>query len=403
MKELNLQGQIDRLNRIGIALTFEHDIQNLLELIVSEARGLAQADGGSLYLVEEKRLRFEVAQNGTLEKRLGDQEQVEHEFQKSYVDITKQSLAGYVALTGDILNINDAYQIPEEKEYHFSSAFDEQNDYRTKSMILVPMRDRKDRVAGVLCLINALDESGEYVPFSAEMERLLSSVGSQAMAAIDNARLIRQLKSAHLDTIICLSIAAEQRDTDTGAHVRRISEYSALVCNRMGFNPKDVEVIRYASPLHDVGKIGIPDNILCKPGKLTDEEYEVMKSHTAIGEKILVGDSEYLEAARQICLSHHEKFDGSGYPNGLSGEDIPIFGRIVAVVDVFDALVSERVYKKAFGPKDALEIVKKDTSTHFCPEVSNVFVNCFDEMLATRDRLIECPHERDFLSPAQLS
>ncbi len=157
-----------------------------------------------------------------------------------------------------------------------------------------------------------------------------------------------ELRKAYLDTIYRLVIAAEYRDEDTGDHIIRIGRYSALIAEKLGMpdiNPKDM---LYAAPMHDIGKIGIPDHILLKPDRLTDEEFDIVKTHTAIGGKILSNsNAKIIMLAEQIALSHHEQWNGQGYPNGLSGKDIPLIGRIVAVADVFDALISKRSHKKA--------------------------------------------------------
>jgi HD-GYP domain-containing protein (c-di-GMP phosphodiesterase class II) len=392
---LPLQEQIQHLNRIGISLTLEHDLQSLLELIVQEARTLARADGGSLYLVNGDKLTFTVAQNDTLDARLGDSQTTRASFQKHEIALTNTSLAGYVANTGLTLNIDDVYELGSEVEYRFSSSFDDMNNYRSKSMLLVPMLDRTSDVSGVLCLLNAMSPNEEVISFSEEYEPLLLSIASQAMAAIENARLIDKVKRSYLDTVFCLSMAAEARDNETGAHVRRISEYSSILADTMGFSSEDVESIRYASPLHDVGKIGIPDNILQKPGKLTDEEYEVMKTHTTIGASILQGESEFIEVAKLIALTHHEKMDGNGYPNGLKGEEISIFGRIVAVADVFDALVSKRVYTPDMPLEKATAIITESSGSHFCPSVVEAFLKSMDDFIDARARLVGTSQEAE--------
>lgn len=381
-----LQDQIERLNRIGIALTLEHDLRTLLELIVSEARGLARADGGSLYLVQGDRLHFAVAQNDTLEKRLGSPLAVRELFQHSDLPISRKSLAGYVAATGQIVNIKDVYRLPSNAEFSFSPRFDIINQYRTQSMLSVPMKNREGEVAGVLCLVNAMDRQGNVVPFDKRCESLLVSIASQAMAAIENTKLIERLKAAYLDTIFCLSMAAEARDRETGAHVRRISEYCAILGARLGLHDEEVETLRYASPLHDVGKIGIPDRILQKPEKLTEAEYEMMKNHTVIGARILKGESEYLAMARLIALTHHEWYDGTGYPRSLSGENIPLPGRITAVADVFDALVSKRVYKDGIPAEQARAAMEKEVGRHFCPTVFDAFDTSLPDFLEVLER-----------------
>jgi putative two-component system response regulator len=184
-----------------------------------------------------------------------------------------------------------------------------------------------------------------------------------------------ELQEAQIETIHRLALAAEYRDDDTGQHVQRVSQNSALIAAAMGWPEGEVELIRKASPLHDVGKIGIPDDILLKPGKLTPEEWTVMKSHTVIGAKILSGSRfPLLQMAEEIALTHHEKWDGSGYCPGLGGENIPLSGRIVAVADVFDALTHERPYKKAWLVSDALAEISSQSGRHFDPAVVEAFM-----------------------------
>lgn len=186
--------------------------------------------------------------------------------------------------------------------------------------------------------------------------------------------LNQQLKDANLDTLHRLAIAAEFKDTDTGNHIHRIGAYSEIIATQLGLTEKEIYLIKNASPMHDVGKLGIPDSILLKPGKLTDEERSVMEQHTILGEKILRDpSSDIMDAAKEIALSHHEKWDGSGYPLGLEKNDIPLFGRIVAVVDVFDAIVSKRCYKDSVHFDTALNIIKEDSGTHFDPECVDAF------------------------------
>lgn len=218
-------------------------------------------------------------------------------------------------------------------------------------------------------------------PSTTFRSNLIQSLASQAAVAITNARLTTQLKGAYLDTIYRLSVAAEYKDQDTANHIKRMSLYSKILAAGMGMNDREVELVLYSSPMHDVGKLGVPDAILLKPGKLDDDERRIMEKHTVFGAKIMEGsDSEVLEWSRVIALSHHEKWDGTGYPEKLGGADIPETGRIVALADVFDALTSKRVYKPAFPLEKAREIIQKDSGTHFDPEVVGVFCKCFDEI-----------------------
>lgn len=197
-----------------------------------------------------------------------------------------------------------------------------------------------------------------------------------------------ELQKAYLDTIHRLVIAAEYKDEDTGDHIVRIGRYCALIAEKLGMSEVKAQDMLYAAPMHDIGKIGIPDHILLKPGKLTDEEFDIVKTHTTIGAKILSNSSaKIIMLAEQIALSHHERWDGQGYPNGLSGKDIPLAGRIVAVADVFDALTPKRPYKEAFPVEVALDIMKKERGQHFDPDVLDIFLTNMDEVLKIRDSI----------------
>ena len=190
-----------------------------------------------------------------------------------------------------------------------------------------------------------------------------------------------ELHASHVETIFALTRAAEHRDDDTGIHVRRISHYSRYLAETLGMSREYCDMIHYASPMHDIGKIGIPDSILLKPAQHTEEESEIMKSHCVLGADILLGcDSPYLKMGAEIALNHHERWDGTGYPAGLEGEGVPLAARIMGICDVYDALRSKRPYKPAFDHEETLEIlVDGDGRTkpvHFDPEVLDAFKRC---------------------------
>lgn len=196
-----------------------------------------------------------------------------------------------------------------------------------------------------------------------------------------------ELQMANMEVIDRLMVAAEYRDDDTGSHIQRMSRYAYLVALAMGLDQKLSEDIMRASPMHDIGKIGIPDNILLKPGKLTPGEWEIMKSHSQIGASLLANSrSSLLNLAEEIAISHHEKWNGEGYPNGLKGEAIPLSGRIVAVCDVFDALTSERPYKSAWPVEKALAVIEADSGTHFDPQVVKAFFLVLPQILEIMDQ-----------------
>lgn len=203
-----------------------------------------------------------------------------------------------------------------------------------------------------------------------------------------------QLKNASLEVIWRLTAASEYRDNETGAHIKRMSHYSAAIARNMGLRKKTVETILYSAPMHDIGKIGIPDGILLKGGKLNAEEWRIMKGHTIIGANILKGSKiGFVRMGAMIALTHHEKWDGSGYPSGLKGRQIPLAGRIVALADVFDALTSKRTYKDAYSVQESNRIIKEGRGKHFDPEVVDVFFAIQDEILQIKELFADQSHD----------
>ncbi len=199
-----------------------------------------------------------------------------------------------------------------------------------------------------------------------------------------------KLKRSNEEVIRRLGRAAEYRDNETGNHVLRMSHFSMKLGEAAGMSEEDCRTLLLASPMHDLGKIGIPDNILLKPARLTGEEWEIMKTHTTIGGEILSGGSEELiTMAEVIALTHQEKWDGSGYPKGLKGKEIPLVGRITAICDVFDALTSERPYKKAWSVEETIAHIKNESGKHFDPELVPLFVDILPEILKIKDQFAE--------------
>ena len=211
------------------------------------------------------------------------------------------------------------------------------------------------------------------------LEKYNSSLEQQVEhKTIQLRQAFKNVDLAYQDAINRLSLAAEFRDPETGAHIQRVSYYVKIIAQKLGMDQLFLENIFHAAPMHDIGKVGIPDNVLLKKGALTEEEWQTMKSHTLIGEKILRGsESEILRLAAEIALTHHERWDGSGYPNGIKGDDIPIAGRIMAIADVYDALRSKRPYKPAIDHNTAFEIItvgdRRTHPNHFAPDVLQVF------------------------------
>lgn len=223
-----------------------------------------------------------------------------------------------------------------------------------------------------------------YYKIQKQVENLnknLEKLVTQRTEELSNA--LAHAKETEYEISLRLGRASEYRDLETGMHIKRMSRYSALLGKLYGMTPQEEQLLLYASPLHDIGKIGIPDSILLKPGKLDDEEFKIMKEHTTIGGLMLEDGENYpiISSGQIIALQHHEKFDGTGYPKGLSADDIHIYARIVAIADVFDALSSKRVYKDAFPLDKTLSIISEGKGTHFDPTLVDLFTNNIDQFL----------------------
>ena len=366
------------------------DIDMILDRILFEARRLAHAEAGSIFLVEGGRLRFSYVHNDRLFK--GDETT-----RDLYVDFTlpldERSIVGYAGLSGRTLLIDDAYAIDAALPFRFNPAYDEKSGYRTRSILALPLLSHRDRLVGVMQLINALDETGKTVPFAPETEHYLPLFAASATLAIERGRMNREI-------ILRTMRMAELRDPlETGAHVQRVGAYSAELYSRWAVRrgvPKAEmkrvrDALRLAAMLHDVGKVGISDFILKKPGRLSDEERSIMQWHTVYGARLFAGsDSELDRLSLEIALGHHEKWDGTGYPGRvtdlhtkspvfgtpLRGGEIPVAARVVAIADVYDALVSRRCYKEPIPEEQVLAMIGKDAGTHFDPEM----VECFFEI-----------------------
>jgi putative two-component system response regulator len=209
----------------------------------------------------------------------------------------------------------------------------------------------------------------------------------------------KEIVARERETVFRLSKAAEYRDPETGAHILRMAHFSMLIARELGMSQEDQQLLLEAAPMHDIGKVGIADNILLKPDRLNEQEFEVMKQHAIYGYELLSGSSsKLLQAGAEIARGHHEKYDGSGYPQGLKGEDIPIFSRIVAVADVFDALTSERPYKRAWEVADAVEFLKKGRGTHFDPACVDAFLRAWTDVEQVRSK-----YQEDQLADTDLS
>lgn len=362
-QELHAQEKLNLLVEFGKELSHETRLDKLLELIASRIQRIIGAKRCFIFIKDEKRGEFwsKIASGKGLK------------YTEVHLPIAGNSIPALVDKTGHTVNMPDAYEDP-----RFSRELDLITGFKTSSLLAVALRDKEGKIIGVFQLNN---KSGR-APFDKKDEGLLKLLASLASGNIEIATLYEEVQLSNLETIYRLAITAEYRDQyDTRTHLLNISRICGLLAHALGFGQKETDTIRNASLLHDIGKVAIPDHILLKPGKLTPEEYTKMKTHTIYGGRILEGaKSKLLETAYKMSLFHHEKFDGTGYPHGLSGKDIPVEARILAVADVFDALCMKRVYKDAWDTKSAYKYITDHSGTEFDPNVVDAFEEIYPEI-----------------------
>ena len=471
---LTSEDKIKRLNRIGIALTRTTKLEELFEMIVSECRSFTNADAGSLYTLEDGKLIFRVAQNDTLEQRLG----YKAPFKAFPLPLSKKSVAGYVALTGEIILVDDCYELDPAKGPAVDRSFDQKNNYRSKSMLTVPMLNEKGAVIGVIQLINSTDEKGEIIPFPEDMVDLMQSIASQAAVALANARYLSEIKNLFAAFVKYSATAIDERSPHTAGHTRRVAGMSMRIATAINettdgdfadthFSDQELEELWFAAWLHDIGKIAVKETVLekstrispdrlnwiitrmqtilhsleldalkkencsqdaldkeevikhrerikadiefleklntygflsdenamrlqaiasqkyfdhegkeqpllddfemqnlgVKRGNLTDTEWHEMRSHVVKTRTIVqnIPFTDELANVANIAAGHHEMLNGTGYPDGLKEDVLPLQARILAVADIFDALTaSDRPYKKAIPLEKSIEILQAE-------------------------------------------
>ena len=364
MKEKNceeLQREVERLKSLlDISLKFGStlDLQEILNLIMEIAKKTLDAEASSIFQIdEEKRELFFVVATGEKGKEA-----------KTIRIPWGKGIAGWVAEHGKPLLVPDV-----SKDPRFFQDVDKKTGFKTKSILAVPLI-RKGKVIGVAEVINKKG-GGE---FTVEDIILFEAIAEQAAVAMENAKLYSQLENLFLSSIRAIVNAIEEKDEYTRGHTGRVTEYSLLIGKRLGLSNDEIKTLELSALLHDVGKIGIPDSILRKPGRLTDEEYAVIKSHPLRGVKIL----EPIENIRHILPGirhHHERYDGKGYPDGLKGKKIPFYARIIAVADAFDAMTSDRPYRKGLPIEIARKEIEENSGTQFDPECADAFLRELDE------------------------
>ncbi len=408
---LSEQEKLDSLTNLGIELSSINDLDILMERVLLRARQFTNADAGSIYIQKGDLLDFTYTQNDTLQKKLPKGEKLIYSTFK--VPIDEKSIAGYVAATGSTLNIDDVYKLEVTLPYSFSKKFDETVGYKTQSILTIPLQNSSRQILGILQIINTQDQSGKITKFETNDENMMRHFASVAAVALERAQMTRAL-------ILRMIRMAEMRDPrETGAHVNRVAGFSVEIYEqwamRRKLDTKEIDktrdILRMAAMLHDVGKVATSDLILRKPARLNEDEREVMKQHTIQGARLFQNrQSDFDEAAGIVALNHHERWDGNGYPgyidfrtgepikgfilaNGMArgkkGTEIPLFGRIVALADVFDALSSKRSYKEAWDENNILSQIENNAGAHFDPELVEIFFNRYEFLRAIQERYQE--------------
>lgn len=360
--------QLEQINQFSALLNSSLDTSVVREKALEATCRLLRCETASLYFVDPMKAEL------YWETALGEAGQ---ELKKTLrLTIDDRSIAGYVAMSGTSLVINDVEQDPR----YFKKA-KTVGGFRTRTMVCVPLKAR-ERIIGVLQALNKLPSvpprpsSHPWPEFHRQDLRILEALGHQVAIAVDNSRLYTDLKKSFFGTVEALAEAIEKKDRYTGGHTKRVVHYSVCIAKYMSLSSEEMERIRLAAILHDVGKIGVEDRILKKDAPLVEPEWEVMQTHPELGYDIL----RRVEGLREVTAGmryHHERWDGKGYPLGLKGEEIPLIARVISVADAYDAMVSTRPYRKGLDPKIAFEEIVRHRGTQFDPRVVEAFIQAF--------------------------
>jgi HD-GYP domain-containing protein (c-di-GMP phosphodiesterase class II) len=355
--------QVNTLMELSALINSSLDITEIRKRTIEAAVRLVDAETGSLLFIDDETgdLYFDVA--------LGEK----GESIKTIRLKKGQGVAGWVAARQEAVVVNDVQNDP-----RFFKDADRKSEFETRAMICLPVK-LKDRLVGVLEVINK-----KHGKFESEDGDLLTALSNQVAVAIENARLYHELKETFYTTVHALAETIEKRDPYTGGHTRRVMKYSLAIGKAMGLSQKEMTDLRLSAILHDIGKIGIRDSILLKNEQLTFEEYNAIIMHTAYGAEILSHVGQLKDILPGVKW-HHEKYDGSGYPEGLKGDRIPLIARIISVADTFDAMTTDRPYSKAQSAEAALEVLRRNAGSQFDPAAVDAFINAYREGILDRE------------------
>ena len=343
----------------------KHD--EIIILLADMGRALSNADRCSVWVVSDDRKSIWT--------------KVAHGMDMVQIPI-ESGIVGASILNQEKIIIEDVY-----KDRRFNSEIDKKTGYRTKSMMVIPMFNNDDEIIGAFQVINNRSSEGIFDKRDMERMMLASTYAAETLVAV---KLSFEIEETQREVVFTLGTIVESRSKETGNHVKRVAEYSQILALAYGLSNEEAELLKQASPMHDIGKLAIPDAVLNKPSGYNQSDKEIMSKHPVLGyEMIKHSKRPLLQAAATISHEHHEKWDGTGYPNGLKGEEIHIYGRITALADVFDALGSDRVYKKAWDDAKILELFRRERGKHFDPHLIDLFFENIDKFYEVRDTFID--------------
>ncbi len=339
------------------------DYDEIMETLANMGKSLTSSDRCTVWIVSDDKKTIWT--------------KVAHGMQQIELPINS-GIVGDTILTGRRAIIDDVYQ-----DKRFNSDIDKQTGYKTKSMMVIPMYDYEEDIIGAFQVIN---HQGRVDTFDFQDMEYLTLASTYAAEALVSARLTTEIEETQKEVVFTMGSIGESRSKETGNHVKRVAEYSKILALAYGMDEKEAELLKQASPMHDIGKIAIPDAILKKPGRFDENEREIMNTHAELGyHMIKQSKRSLLKTAAIVAYEHHEKYDGTGYPRGLKGDEIHIYGRITALADVFDALGSDRVYKKAWDDERVFKLLKEERGKHFDPKLIDLFFENLEEILKVRE------------------
>ena len=367
MKNANTLDANEILELIFIYLTEvsslrKHD--DIIDVLANMGRALTSSDRCSVWVVRDD--------NKTIWTK------VAHGMDAIELPIDS-GIVGTAIVNQEKIIIDDVYE-----DDRFNSEIDKKTGYVTKSMMVIPMFDNDDEIIGAFQVINHKGDKGSFD--KRDMQRLMLA-STYAAETLVSARLTQEIEDTQKEVVFTMGAVGESRSKETGNHVRRVAEYSKILALAYGLSEQEAELLKQSSPMHDIGKVAIPDYVLNKPGRFNVQERKIMDTHAELGYGMIKNSERpLLKAAAIVAHEHHEKWDGSGYPNKTHGEQIHIYGRITALADVYDALGSDRVYKKAWDAERILNLFKEERGKHFDPKLIDIFFENLDKFYAVRDK-----------------